>query len=117
MCNYVLLEAEADGDVEFELETCGGAAVWVNGTFVADFTPFTRNMVKRTTIVLPLKAGRNRLLVCLDDLAAVSYTHLDVYKRQPPKSLVMTIRQPAIRIRPRPAEMMSASAARSTEVK
>ena len=47
MYNYVLLEAEADGDVEFELETCGGAAVWVNGTFVADFTPFTRNMVKK----------------------------------------------------------------------
>ena len=35
----------------------------------------------------------------------------------PPKIPVMTIRQPAIRTRPRPAEMTRASAARSTEVK
>ncbi|GKH01184.1 MULTISPECIES: hypothetical protein [Hungatella] len=91
MYNYVLLEAEADGDVEFELETCGGAAVWVNGTFVADFTPFTRNMVKRTTIVLPLKAGRNRLLVCLDDLAERDTDYYFRMKRLGDAALTMLV--------------------------
>lgn len=53
----------------FELSTCGGMTIWVNGTLVCDYTPFTRNMVKHTVVRVPLKKGRNELLVCHDDLA------------------------------------------------
>ena len=67
--SYTLLYSEADCKVAFTLSTCGGATVWVNGQQNIDFTPFTRNMVKSTQIVLPLKKGLNNITVCLDDLA------------------------------------------------
>ena len=69
MYSYTMLWAEKAETVEFELETCGGARIWLNGQLVADFTPFTRNMVKKTAFSMPLLAGDNQLLVCLDDLA------------------------------------------------
>ena len=56
-------------EAEAELSTCGGMTVWVNGTPVTDFVPFTRNLVKKTRVTLPFAAGANRLVVCLDDLA------------------------------------------------
>lgn len=91
MYSYVLLEAETDCDVEFELETCGGVTIWVDGAFVTDFTPFTRNMVKKTTVVLPLKAGKNRLLVCLDDLAERDTDYYFRLKRLGDASLTMLV--------------------------
>lgn len=91
MYSYVLLEAEAEGDVEFELETCGGVTIWVDGAFVTDFTPFTRNMVKKTTVVLPLKAGKNRLLVCLDDLAERDTDYYFRLKRLGDAALTMLV--------------------------
>lgn len=51
------------------LSTCGGAALWVNGNLVIDFTPFTRNDVKSCEVEISLKEGLNDILVCLDDLA------------------------------------------------
>ena len=66
---FVILEASEDEDARFEAETCGGLTVWNNGELLADFIPFTRNMVKRTEIEIPLKKGGNRLVLCLDDLA------------------------------------------------
>lgn len=91
MYSYVLLEAERDCDVEFELETCGGVTIWVDGAFVTDFTPFTRNMVKQTTVVLPLKAGKNRLLVCLDDLAERDTDYYFRLKRLGDAALTMLV--------------------------
>lgn len=91
MYSYVLLEAERDCDVEFELETCGGVTIWVDGAFVTDFTPFTRNMVKKTTVVLPLKAGKNRLLVCLDDLAERDTDYYFRLKRLGDAALTMLV--------------------------
>lgn len=67
--HYVILESELAETSGFILETCGGAAIWLNGELAADFTPFTRNMVKSTSLLLPLKKGGNELLICLDDLA------------------------------------------------
>lgn len=69
MYAYTCLWAEKAGVTAFELETCGGATVWANGERIVDFTPFTRNLVKRTEITIPLKEGNNHLVVCLDDLA------------------------------------------------
>lgn len=69
MYSYVEIWAENQGTVEFELETCGGATLWLNDHLAADFVPFTRNMVKKTTVSLDLEQGNNKLIVCLDDLA------------------------------------------------
>lgn len=69
MYSYAELWSAKQEAAEFELETCGGVTVWLNDTLVTDFTPFTRNMVKKTTVLLPLQEGNNKLIVCLDDLA------------------------------------------------
>ena len=66
---YVDLEAEQDEEAVFSLETCGGVTVWNNDELVTDYIPFTRNMVKNTNIILPLRKGTNKLILCLDDLA------------------------------------------------
>lgn len=66
---YVGLWAEEEGNVGFELETCGGLTLWVNELLITDFTPFTRNMVKKTKVSIPLIQGLNQVIVCLDDLA------------------------------------------------
>lgn len=67
--HYAVVAAGAAETAAFELSTCGGMTVWVNGVPVCDYTPFTRNMVRRTTVQIPLKQGPNELLVCHDDLA------------------------------------------------
>ena len=54
---------------EFLLETCGAATVWADEELICDFAPFTRNLCKSLSIKIPLKAGRTRITVCLDDLA------------------------------------------------
>ncbi len=66
-CIYLCTKQECEEP--FFLETCGGATVWMNGQLIVDFTPFTRNMRKGITITLPLRAGNNQLVICLDDLA------------------------------------------------
>ncbi|MCI1956200.1 MAG: hypothetical protein LKJ21_07490 [Oscillospiraceae bacterium] len=67
--HYAVVAAGTDETAAFELSTCGGMTVWVNGALVCDYTPFTRNMVKHTTVHIPLKRSRNEFLVCHDDLA------------------------------------------------
>lgn len=91
MFAYVILAAEAEEEAEFELETCGGVTIWVNGTFITDFAPFTRNMVKKTKIVLPLKEGDNRLVVCLDDLAERDTDYYFRLKRLGDAALIMRV--------------------------
>lgn len=53
----------------FELSTCGGATLWVNGQRVESFRPFTRNVVKKTRFSCALREGVNEIAVCLEDLA------------------------------------------------
>ncbi|MEY8355590.1 hypothetical protein AALB39_19835 [Lachnospiraceae bacterium 54-53] len=69
MYGYVELWAVEERKADFELETCGGLTLWVNEGLITDFTPFTRNMVKKTQVSIPLRRGRNQVIVCLDDLA------------------------------------------------
>ena len=82
---YVDLEAEQDEEAVFSLETCGGVTVWNNDELVTDYIPFTRNMVKSTNIILPLRKGTNKLILCLDDLAERDtdyYFHLRYCSKQ-----------------------------------
>ena len=67
--SYAVIRAENDGVEELELTTCGGMTLWINDELVIDYTPFTRNMVKSTTVPVTLKAGENKFVICLDDLA------------------------------------------------
>lgn len=53
----------------FELKTCGGVALWVNGEAVCDFAPFTRNIEQQTRVEIELEAGENVFVVCHEDLA------------------------------------------------
>lgn len=66
---YTQLVSPVAQQTEFELTTCGGARVWVNQQLVCDFAPFTRNLRKVWRFQLPLGAGCNQIMVCLDDLA------------------------------------------------
>ena len=69
MYGFTMLWSDLKETIDFELETCGGLTVWVNEQLICDFTPFTRNMVKKTVVSIPLLKGENSLVVCLDDLA------------------------------------------------
>lgn len=67
--SYCIVVSEKSETLAFELTTCGGLTLWVNGQLITDFAPFTRNMVKHTIVEIPLQAGENTFVVCLDDLA------------------------------------------------
>lgn len=69
MFGFTTLWSDVANTIDFELETCGGLTVWANEQLICDFTPFTRNLVKKTTVSIPLLKGENSLVVCLDDLA------------------------------------------------
>ena len=69
MYGFTTLWSDVANTIDFELETCGGLTVWANEQLICDFTPFTRNLVKKTTVSIPLLKGENSLVVCLDDLA------------------------------------------------
>lgn len=69
MYGFTKLWSDVANTIDFELETCGGLTVWANEQLICDFTPFTRNLVKKTTVSIPLLKGENSLVVCLDDLA------------------------------------------------
>lgn len=69
MYGFTTLWSDVANTIDFELETCGGLTVWANEQLICDFTPFTRNLVKKTTFSIPLLKGENSLVVCLDDLA------------------------------------------------
>lgn len=61
--------AEKDGEYPFELYTCGGVKIWVNGQYADCFAPYTRNIAGKKTVVLPFRAGYNEIKVYGDELA------------------------------------------------
>lgn len=91
---YVIIDAEKDEKAEFKLETCGGVTIWNNDTFVTDYIPFTRNMVKETRITIPLTKGSNKLVVCLDDLAERDTDYYFRLKYEGRQSLAMELPVP-----------------------
>lgn len=60
---------EKDGDYPFEIYTCGGVKVWVNGELAECFAPYTRNIAGCKAVTLPFKAGYNEIKVYADELA------------------------------------------------
>lgn len=64
-----LLRAPEGGSYSFDVYTCGGMKIWVNGKEALCFAPYTRNIPGRTRIDLPLSAGDNEIVVYADELA------------------------------------------------
>ncbi|MCE0826388.1 hypothetical protein LVQ78_10135 [Buttiauxella sp. A2-C2_NF] len=62
------LHATEAGSYPFQLSTCGGARLWCNEQAVAKFTPFSRNKMQSCELMLPLQAGKNTLLIHLEEL-------------------------------------------------
>jgi len=67
--HYTTLWSDEERTSDFNIYTCGGMTIWLNGVLVTDFTPFDRNNVHSTKLSLDLKSGKNDLVICLDDLA------------------------------------------------
>lgn len=65
---YVNLHTDKPGEYAFQLATCGGVRIWVNGAEAARFTPFTRNRLQICQVNLPLQQGENSLLIHLEEL-------------------------------------------------
>ena len=72
---YICVHAKAgvrtaeEGSYPFDLYTCGGVRVWVNGGEQACYTPYTRNIAGHTRVNLFLKKGLNEIKVYADELA------------------------------------------------
>ncbi len=65
----VKLNASTAQQLECLLITCGRSVLWLNGTLLTDFSPYTRNHGSETKVSLPLEAGTNELVLYMDDLA------------------------------------------------
>ncbi|WP_130860566.1 hypothetical protein [Gracilibacillus phocaeensis] len=66
---YAEWYAEKEKDYSFQVYTCGGIQIWVNGELSTSFAPFTRNELSSTTMTCRLQKGRNRVEIYYDDLA------------------------------------------------
>lgn len=66
---YTELDAAEAGSVPFDLITCGGAALWLNGEKLTEVTPYHHNEPVPMPLTLPLQKGRNKLLVFFDNYA------------------------------------------------
>lgn len=62
------LFAPYTGEFSFRVGTCGGVRIWIEGTETLCHTPFTRNTLQHVEVRLPLNAGKNSLLIHLDEL-------------------------------------------------
>ena len=67
-CRTVLVPP-ADGDYRFDIVTCGGVHIWVDGQLQAAFEPYTRNKEQRREIVLPLCATGSEVVVLTEEMA------------------------------------------------
>lgn len=64
----VTLHAPAAGRYPFQIATCGGVRLWVDGEQAVCFTPFTRNTLQTLPVDIALQQGENALLIHLDEL-------------------------------------------------
>ncbi|MGH0052128.1 MAG: hypothetical protein ACQ5SW_01895, partial [Sphaerochaetaceae bacterium] len=63
------IEVEQDGVYPFELYTCGGMVLWVDGHKEVVFSPFTRNIVQCMPAELSLEKGIHELVLYAEELA------------------------------------------------
>ena len=57
-----------DGPARFDLATCGGVRIWLDGTPLAIFEPFDRNTPRQSIVTLPLTPQAQTLTLRLEDL-------------------------------------------------
>jgi hypothetical protein len=67
-CRTILVPP-ADGDYRFDIVTCGGVHIWVDGQLQASFEPYTRNKEQRREIALPLRAAGSEVVVLTEEMA------------------------------------------------
>lgn len=70
-----LVQCDTPGATRFRMTTAGGVHVWLNGTHVAAFEPFSRNQLADTEVTLDLPEGQSTLTVSLEDLHERDTTH------------------------------------------
>ena len=63
------VSVEKEGEYPFEIYTCGGVKIWVNGELQECFAPYTRNIAGCKHVDLHFKAGENEIKVYADELA------------------------------------------------
>jgi hypothetical protein len=62
------LQVDTGGEYGLRLETCGGIRLWANRRPAARFTPFNRNQPRQSEIRLWFPAGRNEIILHLEEL-------------------------------------------------
>lgn len=63
------LEVSESGSYSFELFTCGGVKLWLDGEEVVCFTPYTRNITSSYDFSLELSEGIHEIQLFADELA------------------------------------------------
>ena len=68
---YGTVDILSDNDyiAEFDLYTCGGVKIWLNGLEIECYMPYTRNIASCKRIFLSLSKGINTLIIYFDELA------------------------------------------------
>lgn len=64
-----ILEVPQAGTYPFDVYTCGGLKIWINGEHAHTYAPYTRNIAGCIRLEFNLKAGDNEILVYADELA------------------------------------------------
>lgn len=60
---------EISGVAPFEIATCGGVHIWVDGVRIDRFEPYQRNTAHMKDVALPLRAEGSDVVILLEDLA------------------------------------------------
>ena len=77
------LIAQDSGKLRLGLRTCGGVHLWLNGSHVVGFEPYTRNEISETVATVAIPAGRSELVLLMEDMAErdteflAELTHMD----------------------------------------
>lgn len=66
---YTELDLPEAANLPFELLTCGGATLWLNGKKAAEVTPYNHNTPVASPVTLPMRQGRNQILAFFDNYA------------------------------------------------
>lgn len=69
MARCTLIPPATETEPRFQLTTCGGVNIWVDGTHCVAFEPFARNAAHQIDIVLPLKSEGSEIVVLAEEMA------------------------------------------------
>ena len=101
---YVNLHTDKPDEYAFQLATCGGVRIWVNGAEAARFTSFTRNRLQICQVNLPLQQGENSLLIHLEELCEreTQFVLRMIYQGQAPLEVRLAEEDDALPLYQRP---------------